>query len=483
METTADRLTAVEPASDHAFGIESHGIDSIPLADRHGSPVELFWVWLAGNLIFNFVIVGAFVVAFGLTFWWATLCLIAGTALYFVVGIGAIPGPVTGTATLTVSRSAFGLFGNIPASALSWLTLVGWEAVEIVIGTLSLNQLLVTAGVTSSGAVKFACFVVVTVATFAIALLGHATIVFINRIMAWVLGIGTIGLVIFIVPKINLSAAPPLGAPSVGAAFLLALVLTASAPLGWANYPADYSRYLSPKSSAKAVAWWTMLGCGIPTIIITMIGIGAATATNMTDPVAGLSKLLPSWYLVPYLAVVVIGILTANFLNTYSSGMSLLAMGVKIKRYQAVFVDAVIASAAAIYALFINDFSNSLIQFLSLLVIWSAPWAGIYIVNILMRHNRYNVPGLYSSTTGPYAFSNGWNWRAVGAFAAGIVAAALFANAPIFQGPLVRFIGGGDISIFTGLIVSAGLYYILMRQQIAAAGSVDVRPVEAHQPS
>ena len=466
METTADRLAAGEPASDRAFGLETHGIDSIPAAERHGTPFELFWVWLAANLIFNFVIIGAFVVSFGLNFWWATLAAVVGTALYFINGIGAMPGPVTGTATLTVSRSAFGLFGNIPAAALSWLTLVGWEAVQIVIGTLSMQQLLVTAGVPDSTGLKIACFVFITVATFAVAALGHATIVFINRVMAWVLGIGTLGLVIFIIPKFNISAAPPLEAPSVFAAFLLALVLTASGPLGWANYPSDYSRYLPSSSSTKAVAWWTIIGCAVPTIIITMIGIGAATATDMSDPVAGLSKLLPSWYLVPYLAVVVVGILTANFLNTYSSGMSFLSMGIRLKRYQAIFIDAVIASIAAIYALFIYDFSNSLIEFLSLLVIWSAPWAGIYTVNILMRRNRYDVPALYSRK-GAYGYSDGWNWPAVGAFAAGIVAAALFANAPIYQGPLVGLIGGGDISIFTGLIVGGGLYYLLMRGRIS----------------
>jgi nucleobase:cation symporter-1, NCS1 family len=482
LETTAERLGLGEPSSDRAFGLETHGIDSIPASERHGTPVEVFWVWLAANLIFNFVIIGAFVVSFGLNFWWASLAAIVGTALYFINGIGAMPGPVTGTATLTVSRSAFGLFGNIPAAALSWLTLVGWEAVQIVIGTLSMQQLLITAGAPDTTGLKIVCFVFITVATFAVAALGHATIVFVNRIMAWVLGIGTLGLVIFIVPKFNVSAAPPLAAPSVFAAFLLALVLTASGPLGWANYPSDYSRYLPAGSRSKAVAWWTIIGCAVPTIIITMIGIGAATATDMSDPIAGLSKLLPSWYLVPYLAVVVVGILTANFLNTYSSGMSFLSMGVRLKRYQAIFIDAVIASAAAIYALFIYDFSNSLIEFLSLLVIWSAPWAGIYTVNILMRRNRYDVPALYSKT-GTYGYSNGWNWRAVGAFAAGIVAAALFANAPIYQGPLVGLIGGGDISIFTGLIVGGGLYYLLMRGHIQKTTTTVAAPAATAQRS
>jgi NCS1 family nucleobase:cation symporter-1 len=469
MAMTGAATAQVEPQSDHTFSIETHGIDVIPPTDRHGSARELFWVWFAANVIFNYVIIGAIIVGFGLNFWEATLAVLIGSAFYVLVGYGAIPGPVSGTATLAVSRSAFGLFGNIPAALLSWLTLVGWEAVEIVIGTLSLYQLMTTIGVAGSNTLKAICLVVVMVATFAIALLGHATIVSVNRIMSYVLGIGTLGLIVFIVPKFNVSAQPPpLAAPTVVGAILLALLVTGSSPFSWVNYPADYARYLPKNVSAKAVAWWTIAGGVIPTVIISMIGVGAATAVNMTDPVGGLKHLLPNWYLVPYLAIIVLGILTANFLNTYSSGMSLLAVGIRIKRYQAVLIDAVLATALAVYAVFISNFVNSLVNFLSFMFIWAAPWCGIYVVNIWLRRNHYDVPGLFSSK-GTYEYSNGWNWPAVIVFAVSLAAGAMFANAPFWQGPGVRLIGGGDLSIFVGFVVAAVLYYFVMRGTIAKA--------------
>ena len=157
-----------------------------------------------------------------------------------------------------------------------------------------------------------------------------------------------------------------------------------------------------------------------------------------------------------------LGILVANSLNTYSSGMSLLSIGVRIQRYQAVLVDAVIATVAAIYAVFVSDFTSSLISFLSFMVIWAAPWCGVYLVNIYLRRNRYDVPALFSSS-GAYAYRHGWNWYAVGSFVIGLVAAAMFANAPMWQGPFVHLIGGGDLSIFVGFIVGGGLYYLSMR--------------------
>ena len=64
-----------------------------------------------------------------------------GNLFYVLVGLCSIPGARAGTATLVVSRSAFGPLGNIPAAFLSWLTAVGWEAVNIVIGALSLYEI------------------------------------------------------------------------------------------------------------------------------------------------------------------------------------------------------------------------------------------------------------------------------------------------------------------------------------------------------
>ncbi len=460
--------------ADKPFSIETHGINPIPAADRHGHPRELFWVWLGANIVFTQVISGAIIVGFGLGFWPALAAVVVGNLFWVLVGIAAIAGPNAGTATLAVSRSAFGVLGNIPAALLSWITVVGWEAVNVVIGTLSLFSLLQLIGLPANDFLKAVCFAVVMLVSFSIAVLGHATIVVMNRILSILLAIGTVGLAILVLQQLNLSFAPgQLAADNTFAAWLLALLVMASIPFSWINYPADYTRYMPSSVSAKQIAFYTALGGIVPAVLISVVGVAAATSTDMSDPVAGLGKLIPAWFLGPYLAVVVGGTITNNFLNFYSSGMSLLSIGIRLARYKAVLIDAVIGGLMSVYALFIFNFVESFIQFLSFMVVWIAPWSAIYLTNMLLRRNRYEGLALHQKGGGVYWYSHGWNWRGLLALAAGIVSAALFANAPIWHGPLVRFIGGGDASIYVGFIVAAIVYLVLMRRQIAKQNGAD----------
>jgi hypothetical protein len=47
------------------------------------------------------------------------------------------------------------------------------------------------------------------------------------------------------------------------------------------------------------------------------------------------------------------------------------------------------------------------------------------------------------------------------------VLAALFASSSIYSGPLTGLVGGGDISIFVGFLVSLAGYYLTMRGRVA----------------
>jgi len=173
---------------------------------------------------------------------------------------------------------------------------------------------------------------------------------------------------------------------------------------------------------------------------------------------------------VPYLAVIVGGTITNNFLNAYSSGMYLLTSGLKVKRYQAVLIDAVVGTALAAHALFVFDFTNSFIEFLSLTVIWLAPWCGIYLADLLLRRGHYDPAALHQRGGGVYWFTRGWNIRALLCFVLGIAGAAAFSNSALFKGPLVGLTGGGDLSIFVGLLIGFGGYYAGMRRTLDAAG-------------
>ncbi|MDQ2873479.1 MAG: cytosine permease [Actinomycetota bacterium] len=161
--------------------------------------------------------------------------------------------------------------------------------------------------------------------------------------------------------------------------------------------------------------------------------------------------------------------------------MSLLSIGIRICRSRSALFDAVIGGAMSVYAVFIYNFTNSFEEFLSLMVTWLAPWAGIYLVDMVMRRFRCTSPALFGRS-GPYWYQRGWTWRALAAFGLGIIAALLSVNAPLYRGPLIHLIGDGDISIYVGFVVSGLVYYVLTRQPIRAAASAVAAPESAGGP-
>jgi NCS1 family nucleobase:cation symporter-1 len=175
-------------STDVAFSVERHGVDPIPDAERHGKPFELFWVWLGANITFTGIIVGAVTITFGISFWAALLAIITGNLMLLLVGLSAISGPKTGTATMLASRGPFGILGNVPAALLSWITVVGWEAVYLVIATLALYQLALGMHLRAGTVTKVICLGLIMLVTFTTAILGHQTIVVIQRWFAIALG-------------------------------------------------------------------------------------------------------------------------------------------------------------------------------------------------------------------------------------------------------------------------------------------------------
>ena len=54
-----------------------------------------------------------------------------------------------------------------------------------------------------------------------------------------------------------------------------------------------------------------------------------------SDPVGALTTLLPDWFLVPFFLVAVAGLISGAVLDIYSSGLTLLAIGVRLPRWAA----------------------------------------------------------------------------------------------------------------------------------------------------
>jgi NCS1 family nucleobase:cation symporter-1 len=449
--------------------IEQHGIDAIPDDERSGKARDLFWVWLGGNISLTYLIIGGALVGLGLGFWAAVGAIVLGNLLYVLVGLGGVTGPRAGTATMVVSRAAFGQRGNLVPTALAWLSAVGWQAVFLVLSAFAAFSLAGEAGITVSTGVKVVLLAVLVVLTYGAAVLGHATILFLQKVFTFLLGAIMIGVAIQVIAKGHVHYAPkPLAASTKLATFCLGTIIIAALPLSFANYPADYSRYLPRATPGRAIVGWTVLGNLIPALVISIVGVLAASVADLADPVGGLKPLLASWYFAPFLVVVIGGSVTNNFLNTYTSGLTLLALGVRLPRWKTIIIDCVIATALSVYAIFFYDFTTAFTEFLSLMIIWLAPWCAVFLVDAVLRRFQYSTSDLLTARGGRYWFTGGVNRAAFASFLLGAVATFFTTNAVRWQSPLsTHVLGGADLSIPVGMLVAGGAYYALARRQSA----------------
>jgi NCS1 family nucleobase:cation symporter-1 len=75
---------------------------------------------------------------------------------------------------------------------------------------------------------------------------------------------------------------------------------------------------------------------------------------------------------------------------------------------------------------------------------------------------------------GAYWFHNGVNWRALGIYILGIVAALVFSNSTIWASPLaVNYLGGADLSLFVGFLLTGTLYYLIEGRRIRGTSGAD----------
>ena len=106
---------------------------------------------------------------------------------------------------------------------------------------------------------------------------------------------------------------------------------------------------------------------------------------------------IPAWFVVVFLIFAVVQLFAINSLDMYSSGVTLQAIGLPVKRYQAVLIDCVIALGVTMYAIFSSSFTTYLEDFVDVVIVWIAPWVAIFLVDWALRRWRY-VPSELQNT-------------------------------------------------------------------------------------
>ncbi|HZF52717.1 MAG TPA: cytosine permease [Polyangiaceae bacterium] len=466
----ARRSEETTPGNATAFQRERHGLEPIPPSERRGAPGALFWTWLGGTFNYVALAAGALPILFGLGLRGALLAAAVGNTLGAIVfALCAMPGPRTGTATIVNTRAALGHVGNLPAAAVSFLSVSGWVAVNSTLASLALIQLLTAAGVAVGAMAKALVIAGVLVVQMVIAIYGHATIMAMERVFGVASAVLLSGVLFFVLPRVNWSApsSGQMAGSTAWGTWLLALGAMFAIPLSWANYAADYARYLPENTDVKRVALYSGLGLWVGNMACSALGVLLATLVDMRDPLANVPRVLPTWYLVPFLAAVLWGTVANNVMNLYTAGLGLLALRIRARREVAVLILGVGAGALTYIAIFIYNFIDLFTQLLSLTLIFLSPWAAILVVDYALRRGRYDAVALHAWGRGPYWFTRGVNGVALGVYALGMAAALATSSSPLWASPLMtKLTGGADLSLFVGFLLTGALYAWVARTSI-----------------
>ena len=464
--------TVRQPESDRVGSVEMNGINPIDEEQRHGKPLELFWVWFASNVGILGVVYGAgYLTGSGLNLWQSLVIGLIATALSFLfVGLLSIPGVWGGAPMLVLSRAVFGTRGNFGPTLVSWISLVGWETILVIASTGALLELLQVFGIQANPVWTLIGIIVLAAAVVACGYWGHATLVWLQRGATWVFGILTLVIIAFIVPQTNWSKllSQPPGPWDTGVVTAFVIIMAATG-IGWINSGADYARYLPQRSSGRAITFWTVVGGTLPLYVLMIVGVLLASFKTNTltasDPLTPIREALPSWLAVPYLLTAIGGLLAGAALDIYSSGLNLLAMGIRIKRQYAVLIDGVLMVIGSIYVLLIrNDFQGALSSFLLLLAAALTVWAAIFLVDMIWRRS-YDTKSLNrGGSESAYYYTGGFNIAACIAWVVGIVVGLLFTSSTFFTGPLAKsspIFANTSLGYLLGAVVSIILFLAL----------------------
>jgi purine-cytosine permease-like protein len=376
--------------------------------ERRGRARDLFWPWCGANVSLLALSYGSFFLGFGISFWQATFAAIIGTVLSFLlVGFSSLAGKKSNATTMVLSRAAFGVKGNVLPGSLTYFLLVGWETVLVSLATLATGTVFERVGGIDRNIAMIIGFVIAVSLTLFGGVLGFSVIMKLQKYLT-----------------------------------LITVFLT----LGYIALTVDQA------VKSASVIGWTVLGASIVPIILVIYGAALSTSDSKLseaiamDPIGALTTLLPTWYLILFSLVAILGLVGGAILNLYSSGLTLVSLGVPVKRHMAALFDGILMLVGVIYIVWFAE--NFFIPFQGFLITLGVPvaaWSAIFVTDVLIRKKSYSEKDLFDSR-GVYGSVN---WGSIACVAVATIigwgfVTNSFAGWLSWQGYFLGVIGGKD---------------------------------------
>ncbi len=427
---------------ERALTPELRALEPVPASERHGRPSSVGWLWFAANMSLPPWYLGVLALILGLDVAQSVIAVVVanvvGCAMMAAV---AIFGPETGLPSIPLTRRVFGIFGNDLPSLLNAVSCLGWYTVNAVVGAFALSSLLHIP--------FFPSLIIVALLLILVAWYGHDLVHVVERYASYVL------LILYVIMAIRLASLPASPAalkavahPGTVGDFLLVVAVNASYVFSWAPYATDYARYLPLETPRRHVFWSTFLGSFVSCVFVEILGVFTAQAVGTSGtPTAVLTRSMGP-LAIPALLAVVVGTITANVLNVYTGAISSLSLGVPVRRTWMAVIFGLVGGALALLGS--GGFSGNYENFLLLISYWVAPWIGIVLAWAVVRPKLSEV----------HAAQQRW---LLGAFIVGIVSTIPFMDQTLYEGPVAKALGGGDIGYWVGFVVAFVLGWLVLR--------------------
>ena len=385
---------------------ELNDVNFIGESERRGKASDLFWPWAGANVSLLALSYGAFFLGFGISFWQATIAAVVGTLGSFaLVGVSSLAGKRSSAPTMTLSRAAFGVKGNLLPGLLSYFVFVGWETVLVSLATLATGTVLERATSLDRNIALILGFLIAASLTIFGGVLGHPVIMKLQRWITGITVLATFTYIVLTLDEVNWDSVFEIKAGSTAGLIGAIIFAITGIGLGWVNSAADYSRYLPRNVSSKSVFGWTVFGASIVPIVLVIYGSALSGSSKelsdaiAMDPIGALTQLLPTWFLIPFALVAILGLVGGAILDLYSSGLTLISIGVKVKRPVAAAIDGTIMLIGTIYIVwFANDFFGPFQGFLITLGVPVAVWSAIFVADVVLRKQDYVEADLFSDS-------------------------------------------------------------------------------------
>lgn len=404
-------------ASARTSRIETTGIEVVAPEERTAKPRDLFWPWFAANISVFGISYASFVYGFGISFGQALIVTVIGVTLSFLAcGIVALAGKRGSAPTMILSRAPFGVAGQKIPGVFSYLISMGWETFLAIMAVLATATIVERLGGGGGTGTKLIAMLVVAALIVSASVAGYHLIMRLQSVLTWLTGGITLLYILLTFSEIDFGAVGQMPSGSTQSLIGALVMVMTGFGLGWVNIAADWSRYQRRDASGRAIVFWNTFGGAVAPTLLVIYGLALiGTRPDLmdgiaNDPIGTLAALLPTWFLVPFLIAAVLALVSGAVLGIYSSGLTLLSLGLKVRRPVAAGIDGTILTLGAIWVVFFaENFLGPFQSFLITLGVPIAAWAGIMMADIVLRRRDYDDAALFEPT-GRYG---AWNWPSI----------------------------------------------------------------------